>query len=309
MATEFRSRLRDPGRAQSASMQAGARHELTETLAVPERDPVDMNAPTVSKSCRPSIRPSAFGIPRIPPARGSDPSEITTAVERVSSPSRPPAAHGPSAPSETSSEASGESPPAVSQVLRKRALPPRPAIKTDIEELLPISQGVKSLPLPPKFPTADTPPLATSTTRRFPWMSLSIFAVVIAASLISLARYSGERTQTGAVREPIRAEVDWPTPRARDWDSPSWSESVGRSDTLLDDGDHALAAGDPRSAQEAFVLALGDARAALGLARVRLAQGDLAGARGWAESAWRRKPDEPRYRVFLEQLAKSPRTR
>ncbi|HEY6879268.1 MAG TPA: hypothetical protein VI299_14680, partial [Polyangiales bacterium] len=170
--------------------------------------------------------------------------------------------------------------------------------------------GVKSLPLPPKFPIPEAPP----TTRRFPWMSLSIFAVVLAASLATLARYRGERTQVVALRAPNSVDVDWSSlaPLARGGSygrNGPWSSLSSATEALLDEGDHALAAGDPRGAQEMFVLALDDPRAAFGLAQARLAQGDLAGARAWAEWAMQQKPDEQRYRAFSAQLAKPIRSR
>ncbi|MET0285915.1 MAG: hypothetical protein ABW352_15645, partial [Polyangiales bacterium] len=101
MATENRRRLREP-RSESDALQTGARQRLTDSSAVLGRDAVDTSdaveraepaepadvdsgAPSrvLARASRPSIRPSAFGIPR---NRTSDPSTVTTAVERLSSP-------------------------------------------------------------------------------------------------------------------------------------------------------------------------------------------------------------------------------
>ncbi|MET0287614.1 MAG: tetratricopeptide repeat protein, partial [Polyangiales bacterium] len=201
-------------------------------------------------------------------------------------------------------------PPRVSHTVRKRETPARPAVKTDIEELLPISQGVKSLPRPPKLPTFEAPQLPAPTQRRFPWMSLSIFAVVLGASLAPLVRYSGERTSAMVNHELASLrEVDWGSlaPLAHGIERTLWGEPAALRDRLLDDGERALSAGDSSAAEGAFVQALSygidEPSAAFGLARVRLAQGDLLGARGWAETALRRSPQDARYRGFLERLA------
>jgi hypothetical protein len=187
-------------------------------------------------------------------------------------------------------------------------------VKTDIEELLPISQRVKSLPRPPRLPTFEAPQLPPPTTRRFPWMSLSIFAVVLGASLAPLARYRVERSTASATGElNALREVDWaslaPLPRER----ALWSEPTALRDALLDDAERALSAEDASAAESAFVRAMSfggeDPSAAFGLARVRLARGDVPGARAWAESALRRKPNDPRYRTFSNQLTKQRRSR
>jgi hypothetical protein len=290
MATENR-RLRDT-REPSDPLQTGARTRLTDSSAVVERGALEGGtdgARALARSSRPSIRPSAFGIPR---QRPSDPAAVTTVVERpvVRPSSIPP----------TQSE-----PPRVSQTVRKKQQPERPAVKTDIEELLPLSQRVKSLPLPPKLPTFEAPQLPPPTTRRFPVMSLSIFAVVVGASLAPLARYRGERSASAPAPQLAGIpEVDWSSlaPLAHE---PKVRGQAAR-DRLLDEGERALDAGDVSAAESAFVQALAfgieDPSAPFGLARVRLAQGDLQGARGWAETALRRRPEHARYRRFLDEL-------
>jgi hypothetical protein len=293
MATENR-RLRE-SREPSEPSQTGARTRLTDSSAVVERGVLSQGAldagaldgaRVLARSSRPGIRPSAFGLPR---QRPSDPATVTTAVERASV--RP--ASIPPTPSE---------PPRVSQTVRKKQ-PARPAVKTDIEELLPLSQSVKSLPLPPKLPTFEAPQLPPPTTRRFPVMSLSIFAVVLGASLAPLARYRGERTTSAPPRQLAgMPEVDWSSLGPLAHEPKLWGQTA--RDRLLEEGERALAAGDASAAESAFVqaLAFGVEDAAFGLARVRLAQGDLQGARGWAENALRRQPQDARYRQFVNEL-------
>ncbi len=298
MATENRRRLRDT-RDMSDPLYTGARKRLMDSSVPAERTGLEVSSERpLRPGSRPSIRPSAFGIPR---NRSSDPANVTTAVERLSSP----AARGSSAPPALSE------PPRVSQTVRKSAEAHR-TVKTDIEELLPISQGVKSLPQPPKLPTFEAPQPPAPTMRRFPWMSLSIFAVVLGASLAPLVRYRGERNIGVVTHELVSArEVDWSSlePLAQG-EHTLWGPA---RDQLLDDAERALSAGDPSTAEGAFARALtfavDDPSAAFGLARVRLARGDLAGARGWAESALRRRPQDARYRSFLDRLSGARRPR
>ncbi len=66
--------------------------------------------------------------------------------------------------------------------------PARRGFAADIEELLPLAQGVRSLPKPPRLPALD-PPAPSPLARRLPMASLGVFAVVIAASLTSLLSY------------------------------------------------------------------------------------------------------------------------
>lgn len=292
MATENRRRFRE----QSDPLLKGARKRLSDSALVLDRASHESLRPRPStRPGRPSIRPSAFGIPRRP---SSDPAIVTTVVERVGSPMR--SSSIPAPPSE---------PPRVSQTLRKKE-PATQAVTTDIEELLPISQGVKSLPRPPKLPTFEAPALPAPATRRFPWMSLSIFAVVIGASLAPLVRYRGERTVAVATHRLMTArEVDWgalaPFPSSEHTSSAPAEWAVPRT-ALLEEGDQALGRGELRVAERAFVDALASAHedpsASFGLARVRLAQGDLVGALAWARAALRRRPLDARYRSIVEGL-------
>jgi Tetratricopeptide repeat len=324
MATEFRRRLRAEARKESAPMQTGAHQRLTESSEVLERSVVDQRLGR-TRGGRPSIRPSAFGIPRST-TRTSTPAEH---AEQRPSPGRissVPAAPDSLTRSKGPLDSAGfDEPPRVrvSQTVRKRdqlhdAGPPaggvrqRAPVKTDIEELLPISQGVKSLPRPPRVPTFEAPSLPAPTTRRFPWMSLSIFAIMLGASLASVARYRVERTTTSAAADAagLRGlrEVDWASlaPAARTFEHTLWGEPASMRETLLEDGEHALAVKDVQAAEGAFTRALAfgvdDPSAAFGLARVKFAQGDLQGARGWAETALRRRPLEQRYHSFLEKV-------
>jgi Tetratricopeptide repeat len=317
MAIEFRRRLGAEARKESTPMQTGAHQRLTESSEVVERSVVDQRLGR-TRGSRPSIRPSAFGIPRST-TRTSTPAEHHEQRPSPGCISSIPAAPDSLLRSKSALDSAGfDEPPRVrvSQTVRKRDLrhdadPPAP-VKTDIEELLPISQGVKSLPRPPRVPTFEAPSIPAPTTRRFPWMSLSIFAIMLGASLASVARYRVERSTTSAAADAagLRGlrEVDWASlvPAARTFEHTLWGEPASTRETLLDDGEQALAAKDVQAAEAAFTRALAfgvdDPSAAFGLARVKFAQGDLLGARGWAETALRRRPLDQRYHSFLEKV-------
>jgi hypothetical protein len=106
--------------------------------------------------------------------------------------------------------------------VRARVAAPPPAVTTDIEQLLPISQGVKSLPRPPRLPTFEPNLQTMPAPRRFPWASLIVFAVVLAASLAPIFHYRGERNQAepkpplrGASAGPRAGDTSLASPRAR----------------------------------------------------------------------------------------------
>jgi len=75
---------------------------------------------------------------------------------------------------------------------------------------------------------------------------------------------------------------------------------------LLEEGERALAADDERLAETLFARARDfdgdDAQGAFGLARVRLAQGDLDGAEGWVLLAIRQRPRRAEYRALHAEI-------
>jgi hypothetical protein len=225
----------------------------------------------------------------------------------------------------------------------------RPAVKTDIEELLPISQGVKSLPRPPRLPSFEATQQPAPAPRRFPWASLVVFAVVLAASLAPLFHYRVESHQSEPARS-LRAEASAvvrsgaqpilradaqpilradarggasapllsavkPASEPLTVSTPTAAERVERAfwgqpkrvqQALLAEGERALLANDERLAETLFARArdfAGDeAQGAYGLARVRLAQGDLEGAQGWIGQAIKQWPRRAEYRALHAEI-------
>jgi len=127
------------------------------------------------------MRPSAFGMPRI-----SQPaSEVVSTV--VPTQSLLPA---------SGARPSEAEPPRPAPTTKKRPVTyAPPAVTTDIEELLPITQGVKSLPRPPRLPNFEVNTHVAPAPRRFPWASLSVFGVMLVASFGTLMHYRGERQE------------------------------------------------------------------------------------------------------------------
>ena len=289
---------------------------------------------TESRSGRPSSRPSAFGPPRI-------------------SPSAPPPS-----PSVGEQGAGSDTPPQTSELRLKRdpvitekpesrqapasSAPPIPrsrrSITTDIEQLLPISHAIKSLPRPPRMPTTET---VEPSARRLPWASIGVFVCALAASVGSLVHYAtvGQPLPDGPLDlaeiavTPLRApsakaasgataaddgtlvvrpspelpgERDEARARAalRSLVGASWAMSDHARDPVLEEAHHALAVGDDHLA-EALYRELGTlypAPTAFGLAQVRLAQGEREAAEGWILSAITHGPQEPRYRELYADI-------
>jgi hypothetical protein len=286
---------------------------------------------TEARLGRPSSRPSAFGPPRV-------------------SPSVPPPAPDPH-------DGAADAPPQTSELRLKRdpvaaerarstpaappatlAPPPRPrhSITTDIEQLLPISQAIKSLPRPPRMPAPET---VEPSARRLPWASVGVFVCVLVASIGSLVHYarlgrSGPDEAAGlaaiavtplqpptaqaasAVAAVDEALVPSFAPRPSDHHAvrakaalrslvgASWTPAGRTHDPLLDEAHHALAVGDDGLA-EALYRELGlvhPGPTAFGLAQVRLAQGDREAAEGWVLRALERRPEEPRYRALYAEI-------
>lgn len=291
-------------------------------------DPAGMAAGPPDRPKRPSARPSAFGLPfvgtRAKAAAGGAESRTgsrdAASSERELTPGSEAEAEARAAgtsgikritaPNERSSAPKAETAPAA---------PLKPvAIKTDIEQLLPISQAVKSLPRPPRL-TGDSQPPPAPTQRRFPWASLTVFALVLTASSVPLFHYSDMRLPQPEANNP-RARPAAPPARLQRQAhalSPAHAavarlerELSGQParlpEALLTEGEQALATSDGRLAEaffaRAYELAPSDARAEVGLARVRLMQADLEGAEGWLLSALAKEPQMAEYRLLYAEV-------
>jgi hypothetical protein len=310
---------------------------------------------------RPSMRPSAFGMPRTsaPPAPDSaprvresaPPGELRLRADepRPSTRSRAEATRASTnssraeatrastnssrAEATRASTQFADDVPASSQIVQKRPRvgAPPPAVTTDIEELLPISQGVKSLPRPPRLPSVEVAQQPAPTPRRFPWASLTFFAVMLTASLVPLFHYRGEgkqseprvlRAELRALEPEPRVEPAGPSaPAANVSFAPTvtalptaverieralWGQPKRVQQALIEEGERALRADDERLAETLFARSRDfdgdDARGAYGLARVRLAQGDLEGAEGWVLLAIRQHPRRAEYRALHAEI-------
>jgi hypothetical protein len=334
MATEFQHRLADPERAEPSELtHSGARPRLGES------HPQDAVAERVSRVTRNSVRPSAFGLPRIsrssiaPPVRDgsyamppSAPPAVESALANASMAQPVPAR---AQPTPASHPVPAVSPPRVSGTVRKAT---GRAIKTDIEELLPLSQAVKSLPRPPRLPIFDSMPPPPPRARRIPWISVTMLGTVLLASMVSLFHYRGlrdelsvEGAESGAGGRANGAPAGTPREVASTPSSLDPAQAVGRverafwgkpaqvREALLAEGNRALASSDERVAELLFARAHeldGDrSQSAHGLARVRLAQGDLEGAEGWLLTAIEGRPREPAYHaLYADILERSGRT-
>jgi hypothetical protein len=306
--------------------------------------PSAFGVPRTSSRPRPAERPSApprlaasetvQGKPRseagagsrgardsVPPSRDSAPParESVAPVVRESWPppavrdSRPPASPRQARRALAVASAAPFPPPTHELVPRRQPT----SHKTDIEQLLPISQAVKSLPRPPRLPQIETPSDAHRP-RRFPWASLTVFAVMLAASAASLLRYSEQRPDAPRAREaevaltaahaPLASKLV-PSPASghereavERITSGLWAEPERMREALLAEGERALQGDDDRLAEALFGRALelseADARAEFGLARVRLAQSDFEGAEGWVMAAIAKQPRAADYRAL-----------
>jgi thioredoxin-like negative regulator of GroEL len=85
-----------------------------------------------------------------------------------------------------------------------------------------------------------------------------------------------------------------------------WGQPKRVQQALLAEGERALLANDERLAETLFARArdfAGDeAQGAYGLARVRLAQGDLEGAQGWIGQAIKQWPRRAEYRALHAEI-------
>lgn len=339
MATELRNRAREAEQSEQPDpSQTGARPRLDGARLSERPSPVPVPA-RGSRITRPSIRPSAFGIPR---------SSVAPAASPSSAPAAPVSTHG-SAGGGLPAARPGNEPPVAHTAraassreqttpIDKRAQVPVPAVKTDIEELLPISQGVKSLPRPPRLPTFEPAHSSHPAPRRIPWASLSVFAVMLVGSLAPLTHYRGERQVEPAdaeqdlddgaaalVTAPLQSApaaaplVTVGAPLSTHASKPSavdriegafWGDPVRVHEALLEEAERALSADDMRLAETLFARALDfrsdaesdDARGAYGLSRVRLGQSDLEGAEGWLLLAIRQRPRHAEYRALHAEI-------
>lgn len=418
MAIELRHRARTAERSEPIDpSQTGPRTRLPESSSTgridsdrphTERHSVLPERPSAvparrSRVTRPSVRPSAFGVPRTsaPPAperagstRPREDGRLAGShgkpAKRDSAPPHPSAASQRSLLEEARSPTEpAEDVPVSSQIVAKRPRLDAPsvstrtpegararAVKTDIEELLPISQGVKSLPRPPRLPSFEVVQQPAPAPRRFPWASLAVFAVALTASLAPLFHYRVESKQTepaasavssapallrsrageeaaastlgsrapgssetstaalpsdlrapsqasaspaldklvGVVAQPLpvsslglstRAAAASPTAAER-IERAFWGQPKRVQQALLAEAERALHADDERLAETLFARALDfsvdDAQSAYGLARVRLAQGDLEGAEGWVLTAIKQRPRRAEYRALHAEI-------
>lgn len=203
---------------------------------------------------------------------------------------------------------------------RSAASDPWPAIKTDIEQLLPISHGVRSLPRPPRMPNFDSAPQPVAATRRLPWASIAVFAVVMAGSVTTLVRYS-DRTdslplaqaeptvlpsQEAVPRLVVASSAEHRRDAIRHIENAFAGDAARIGEALLDEAERALEADDERLAEALFARAYelehDTGRATFGLARVRLAQGNLEGAEGWVQIAIRAYPRRAAYHALYASV-------
>jgi tetratricopeptide (TPR) repeat protein len=283
----------------------------------PTRSETRLRAPAeepLARASRPSVRPSAFGPPRPsaappPPVRSSGlralENEITTRYERAESEPPKLAATLPQPPAEPAQRA-----PAVAQPT------PEPAQQ-----------------VPPDFAAALTSlrPAWRETlhARARPLFSIALFCCMLALSAVSLFRYAlpgwsspaqaGERARAAGAREAGRAleseaalsSQPHAAPETRDAPhaAPSVEPLEDRPEqilALLREGDRALLRRNAGQAEQAFnrILELDalNARAPYGLARVRLAQGNLKDAEEWIQIAIRRRPRRAAYHALYAEI-------
>lgn len=288
---------------------------------------------------RPSVRPSAFGLPfagvraktATPDGTHGDAASSERALPPLSEAAAEARAAGTSGIKRIAARDQRSAAPNAAATRSTRAAPHTHAgpeahaapasphlpvpVTTDIEELLPISQAVKSLPRPPRL-SGDSQPPPAPTPRRFPWASLTVFALVLAASSVPLFHYSDMREQPrseaddargqpAAQRAPVQrhARTQSSVHTAVAWLEREHSGQRERLPAaLLAAGERALDTRDGRLAEafyaRAYELAPSDARAEVGLARVRLLQGDLEGAEGWLLAALAKEPQIAEYRLL-----------
>ncbi len=176
-------------------------------------------------------------------------------------------------------------------------------------------------------PSAGAPqhyaPRAAQTTRliRKPWLSLLLFAGMVALSVVPLLRYAVSNEEgappANATAPLRRAGLAAPAKNARlehersiraAQAGPS-SSVVDREQTIasaLSEGTRALETGDVSAAERMFgqvlELAEDNHRAAYGLSRIRLKQNNLSGAEGWIQLALRKRPRRAAYHALYADV-------
>jgi hypothetical protein len=151
---------------------------------------------------------------------------------------------------------------------------------------------------------------------RKPWLSLLLFAGMVALSVVPLLRYAGsseESAQPTSAKAPLRSaglaasttHAGVHTVPAR----PALSGAVEREQAIanaLSEGGRALELGDVGAAERMFgqvlELAEDDHHAAYGLARVRAKQNNLSGAEGWIQLALRKRPRRAAYHALYAEV-------
>jgi hypothetical protein len=165
-------------------------------------------------------------------------------------------------------------------------------------------------------PRASTPPARA----RRPWGSIALFAGMSALSVVPLLRYAGSHEAreapppaqaTFAPRDltPIVTSV---ASSARAQEIAERTEAQARAAreqqlaSLVAAANRALDASAIPEAERLFARIIeldeDNPRAAFGLARVRLAQGNLSGAEGWIQLALRKRPKRRAYHALYAEL-------
>jgi tetratricopeptide (TPR) repeat protein len=190
--------------------------------------------------------------------------------------------------------------------------------------------------LPPYFASALTSlrPAWRETLQargRRPLFSIAVFCSMLALSGVTLLRYAlpgwgssaqvraSGRAQVGGARQALPSEAAlalqphvvmntraWPDGEAAAPVDPA-QERANQLLALRLQGERALVIrGDLREAEELFSRMLeledGNARAAFGMARVRLAQGNLSGAEGWIQLAISKRPRRAPYHALYAEI-------
>jgi hypothetical protein len=266
---------------------------------------------TDERPTRVSVRPSAFGPPRPssrppePPASGEaelpaqgEASTPTGSVSQVSLPPPPRAAR----------------PTSVEELAREEA---------DERDPLTNSQFATRLSQLPAVEPARVPGSGSGRARR-PWLSIVIFGGMLSLSAVSLLRFlnsadedatpppGSQASEGAATAQPQAAPRSVASPAAPAEISVEGSAEAKQQTimALVAEANRVLDAGDAPQAERMFgqVVAIDEdnPRAAYGLSRIRLLQGNLSGAEGWIQLAIRKRPRRAAYHAhyaaILERL-------
>lgn len=281
-----------------------------------ERRPRKPGEPGQEGRARASVRPSAFGPPRTsappPPAVRPLSSGLTPVHSRTSADDDDDAETRPAI-----RRIANERSRVVDQLMQEQApasIPPPPSV-----------EARPSTPLPGSQPAE--PPLAEPARTRKPWLSIALFSGMLALSVVPLWRYAGSgdavhprAVAPGAAQRrsaPPVVSVAQLSPvhitSEAELESEAGLERQAQLASLVAAGNRALDAGGVSEAERLFgrVIELEEdnSRAAFGLARIRLLQGNLTGAEGWIQLALRKRPKRRAYHaLYAEVLARMGRT-